>query len=162
MIGFLKQKVLDLKKHQLMDDRMILNCAFLLDKDNEKDFDIALNDLNSKYEEKINFKCVGPLPPYSFSTIEVKKVSYEEIDEARKLLGLGEETTNEEIKESYHRMAGEYHPDKDPGNYALAKKFEDITKAYKMLQSFCQKGEGSCSFKRPKAEDLFIIEAMKI
>ena len=167
MIEFLKDKagVDEAKKHERMDDKMILNCAFLLDKDREKEFDRALNELDKKYNETMNFRCVGPLPLYSFATYEVKKVSFKDIDEARKIMELGQETTLNEIKESYRKMAQKYHPDNDPNNHELEKKFEDITKAYKMIMGFCGKelppGE-KCSFKQGNQKDVLIIDTLRI
>jgi DnaJ-domain-containing protein 1 len=140
MLEFLKDKaqVSEFKKHELMDDRMILNCAFLLDKDKESEFDLALNELNEKYNEKINFRCIGSLPLYSFFTYEVKKVNFENIDNAKKLLGLGEEADTPVIKASYRRLVREKHPDRFPDDMDAQKKFEDIQKAYKMLLDYCQ------------------------
>jgi len=167
MLEFLKDKVKvdEAKKHELMDDSMVLNSAFLLDKDKEKEFDQALNELNKRYNERINFRCVGPLPLYSFASHEVKKVSFKEIDEARNMLELGEETTLNEIKESYRKLAQKYHPDNDPNNPDLEKKFENITKAYKLLVSFCGEGlrpEEKCSFKQGSQRDVLIIDILRV
>ena len=38
--------------------------------------------------------------------------NFEEIDKARKLLGLGEAATLKQIKQAYRQMAFRYHPDK--------------------------------------------------
>ena len=162
MLNFLKEKAADFQKHQLMDDKMILNCAFLLDKAQEKEFDQALNELNTRYNEEINFKCVGPLPPYSFSTIELKKVGYAEITEAQALLELNEEVTIDEIKESYRHLALKFHPDNNPNDPHLKKRFEDIAKAYKLLSNYCRRSdEGQkCSFKKAKGEDFISIDIL--
>ena len=167
MVEFLmdKVKINEAKKHERMDDSMILNCSFLLDKDDEENFDRSLEELNQKYEEKINFRCVGPLPLYSFATYEVKRVSFKEIDEARKLMELGQETTLNDIKESYRKLAQKYHPDNDPHNPDLEKKFESITKAYKLLISFCGQGlhpEEKCSFREGSQKDVLIIDILRV
>lgn len=164
MLDFLKEKVSDLQKHELMDDKMILNCALLLDKDKEKEFDQSLNELNARFNEEINFKCVGPLPPYSFSTIELKKVAYDEINEARKLLGLNEEVTLSEVKETYRQLALKFHPDNNPEDSNLKERFEDITKAYKLLTNYCrQVAQGDrCSFEEAKGKDFISIDILKV
>ena len=167
MIEFLmdKVKVNAAKKHERMDDTMILNCAFLLDKDKEENFDKTLEELDQKYEQKVNFRCVGPLPLYSFLTYEVKRASFKEIDEARNMLELGEETTLNEIKESYRKLAQKYHPDNDPNNPDLEKKFESITKAYKMLTGFFGEGvrpEEEFSFKESSQKDALIIDILRV
>jgi len=167
MLEFLmdRGRVKESKKHELMEDRMIMNHAFLLDKDKEKEFDRALNELNKKYNETINFRCVGPLPLYSFATYEVKKVSFKEIDEARIILELDEETTPNDIKESYRRLAQKYHPDNDSHNPDLEKKFEGLTKAYKMLISYCEHGlrsESKYSLKESSQEEALIIDILRV
>ena len=164
MLELLKGKVTDFQKHDLMDDKMILNCAFLLDKDKENGFDEALNELDTRFNSEINFKCVGPLPPYSFSTIELKRVGYAEINEAGKLLGLNEEVTIHEIKESYRKMALKFHPDNNPDDSNLKKQFENIAKAYKLLSNYCQQaGQGEkCSFKEAKGKDFISIDILKV
>ncbi|ODS34280.1 MAG: gas vesicle protein [Candidatus Scalindua rubra] len=160
IIDCLKEKAIDFQKHKIMDDRMILTCAFLLDRDKESEFDEALNELDKRHDGLINFKCVGPLPPYSFTTMEVKKVGFRQLNEAGNLLDLGEEVTADDIKDSYRKKTLDCHPDKDPDDPVLAERFEEITRAYKMLTSFCR-GE-KCSFKSDDVKDFFLIEAMKI
>ena len=160
ILDVLNQKAIDSQKHEVMDDKMILNCAFLLNKEKEEDFDETLNELDRQYNDLINFKCVAPLPPYSFSTMGVKKIGFNDLNEARRLLGLGEETTVDEIKDGYRKKTLDWHPDRDPDNPALAEKFEEITRAYKMLISFCR--DDKCSFKAGDTKDSFVIEAMQI
>jgi len=65
--------------------------------------------------------------------------SFNEIDEARRLLGLGEAATLREIKSAYRRLAHRYHPDKHSG--ATAEETEETMKrlnsAYKLLMDYC-------------------------
>jgi DnaJ-domain-containing protein 1 len=162
MLEFLKEKVkvCEFKKHELMDARMILNCAFLLDKDKESEFDRALKELNKKYNEKINFRCISSLPLYSFFTYEVKKVNFENIDNARKLLGLGEEVDTSEIKASYRRLAREKHPDKFLDDIDAQKKFEEIQRAYKTLLDYCQ-NERKC-IRKEDVESSYMISIFDV
>jgi len=41
---------------------------------------------------------------------------FKEIDEARRILGLDEEASMEEIKEAYRKLCLKYHPDRCKGN----------------------------------------------
>jgi hypothetical protein len=125
------------KAHDLMDDTMVLNTAFLMDKNKQKDFEQKLDEINNEFEEKLNFRCVGPLPPYSFYTLEVKKAQFEEVDWAKKKLGLENDLiTAEEIKKAYHRSAMTSHPDKNPDTPDIEKKFDEMAKAYKILLDY--------------------------
>jgi hypothetical protein len=156
----LKEKAFDFCTHDTLDNTMILNSSFLLDINREKDFDKKLNELDEKYKKKINFRCVGPLPPYSFSSIEVKKWQFENIDRARRLLGLGEEITRSEIKSAHRRLVFKYHPDKNPEGSPLDKEFNELTQAYKLLLEYCQSDQ--CSLRKEDVKDSILIKILKI
>ena len=101
--SFLKNVCQDFKNHELMDDKMVLNFAFLIDKNDQKDFYKRIEGLNTIFAEKLNFRCVGPLPPYSFYTIEVKKMQFEDVDWAKKTLGLEDVLIKDKVKKAYPR-----------------------------------------------------------
>lgn len=128
----------DFKVHDLMDDKMILNSAFLINKDKHKDFEDKIEKLNAKFTEELNFRCVGPLPPYSFYTLEIKKIQFKEIDWARKKLGLNDFINKDEIKKAYRNLALSSHPDKNSDKPDVEREFGDMNRAYKMLFDYCQ------------------------
>lgn len=148
----LKTVSCDFKTHELMDDKMVINTAFLINKHEQKDFYRKIEELNVKFNDKLNFRCVGPLPPYSFYTLEIKKMEFEEVDWARKKLGLlNDAAAKEEIKKAYQAKAFSCHPDKNPDMPDTERQFDDANKAYKILLDYCQTfeqaGEGNnCSF----------------
>ena len=53
-------------------DDMIMNAVFLVDRGREKEFDSCVEELGVHYGDGIEFKYVGPVPPYSFVNIVVK------------------------------------------------------------------------------------------
>jgi hypothetical protein len=125
------------KAHDLMDDKMVLNTAFLMDKNRQKEFEHKLDEIDDKFEDKLNFRCVGSLPPYSFYTLEVKKPQFEEIDWAKRKLGLEKDfITAIEIKKAHHRTALTCHPDKNPDTPNIEQKFDEMTRAYKILLDY--------------------------
>ena len=127
----------NLKAHDLMDDKMVLNTAFLVSQTRQKEFERKLDDLNDKFEEKLNFRCVGPLPPYSFYTLEVRRPQFEEIDWAKKKLGLENDfITADEIKKAHRKTALTCHPDKNPDTPNIKQKFDEMTRAYKILLDY--------------------------
>lgn len=140
ILEFIKNRVriIDSRKHELMTDKMILNCAFLLRKEDENVLDQALKELNEKYNEQIDFRCVGPLPPYSFFTYTVQKTNFEDIDKARKLLELGDKADSSLIKSAYRKLVQEKHPDKTPDDREAQEKFEEIQAAYRTLLEYCK------------------------
>lgn len=134
----LKIFCVNFKTHGLMNDKMVVNIAFLVDKDKREDFDKKVEELNAQFNEKLNFRCVGPLPPYSFYTLEINKLKSEEIDWAKKRLGiLNDITSKEELKKAYHRQAFSTHPDKNPNGPCAEEKFNEVNKAYKILADHC-------------------------
>ncbi len=133
----LGQVAQDSKAHDLMDDEMVLNTAFLIGRNKQREFEQKVNQLNDEFEDKLNFRCVGPLPPYSFYTLEVKKPHFEEIDWAKKQLGLTNDfVTAEDIKKAHRRSALTCHPDKNPDMPDIEKKFADMTRAYRILLDY--------------------------
>jgi len=127
------------KAHDLMDDKMVLNTAFLLNHNRQKDFERRVEEVNNEFEEKLNFRCVGPLPPYSFYTLEIRKAQFKEIDWARKKLGLENDfITADEIKKAHRRSALTCHPDKNPDTPDIEKKFDEMTRAYRILLDYYQ------------------------
>jgi hypothetical protein len=156
-IEALKDVSVDLRRHDLMDDRMIFNTAFLIGSDKKTEFEKRLDELNTIYNEKINFRCVGPLPAYSFYTIETKKVRFEEVDWARKMLHLGNKATKEEIIKAYRNGAKLYHPDKSPDVPNAERRFNEIYRAYRILLEYCQ-GD-ACSFnEKGFSQDAIIVK----
>ena len=65
--------------------------------------------------------------------------NFNEIEEARKLLGLGEAATLKEIKKAYRKLAHRYHPDKhkSPADDESAETMKRINLAYKLLIEYC-------------------------
>jgi Gas vesicle synthesis protein GvpL/GvpF len=53
-------------------DRMIMNAAFLIDRNTEAQFDQKVKEIASKYEDKLSFRYTGPWPPYNFVHIRLK------------------------------------------------------------------------------------------
>lgn len=127
----------DARAHDLMDDRMVLNSAFLIRKDRQEDFDNQVERLNEQFDNTLDFRRIGPLPPYSFYTLEVRVRQFEEMDWARRQLGIDDDfITVGAIKKAHHRVALACHPDKHRDVPDIEKKFADMSKAYRMLLEY--------------------------
>lgn len=160
IVDKLSKCAVDYWPHDVMDDNMIMNVAFLILRDKEGELDNAVNELNEKYQEKVDFRCVGPLPPYSFTTMEVKRMDFSEIIEAKNLLVLGEEATKSEIKQKHRELARRFHPDQHPGDIETQKQFERITKAYRLLSDYCQ--QEKCSFSQEEVDKFLLIRTLEM
>jgi hypothetical protein len=53
-------------------DKMIMNAAFLIEREREEEFDAAVNRVARKFGNRLNFKYTGPWPPYNFVNIRLK------------------------------------------------------------------------------------------
>lgn len=133
LAGDLKGVAWDFWLHDLMEDTMIMNGAFLVDKNKEKEFEDKVGFLDKKYQGTINFRMIGPLPPYSFCSLEIKKMEIHKVEEAEKILGLGGGATLSKVKEAYRRLMQKFHPDKNLDNLSARKQFERINEAYNTL-----------------------------
>lgn len=51
------------------------------------------------------------------------------------ILGVRRNSTQEEIKRAYKKLAFEYHPDRNPGNVKSEERFKDINAAYQVLSN---------------------------
>lgn len=134
----LKPVTEDVRLHDQLSDKMILNAAFLLEKKNEQSFSALLDTLDQQLEKNINFRVVGPLPPYNFSTILFKKIDTESIEKAKKTLGITGELTEHTLRETYHQLAKAYHP--DTSSEEDTDRFQLVHAAYRILKDFVENG----------------------
>ena len=64
--------------------------------------------------------------------------SASEIDQARRLLGLGELASIGEIKTAYRQMCKQWHPDVSEDEEAANLRMKDINAAYRLLLDYCE------------------------
>jgi len=60
------------RDNQPIGDKMIMNAAFLVERDREAEFDAVVNKIAKKYGKRLKFKYTGPWPPYNFVNIRLK------------------------------------------------------------------------------------------
>jgi hypothetical protein len=135
ILEYLSPISLDIKPHDVMNYQMISNSAFLINRSDQKEFEQLVRNLDKDYKGKLNFKIVGPLPCYSFFTIEIEELNPENVFQANIELGLKEETSEQAIKKAYLKKAKLFPPDvnlkKGEEEY-----FNSITKAYHILLDY--------------------------
>ena len=56
------------------------------------------------------------------------------IDDPYKVLGVSRDASDDEIKRAYRALAKKYHPDRNPGDEAAAKKMQEINAAYEQIK----------------------------
>jgi len=60
------------RDNQPIGDKMIMNAAFLVERERESEFDRVVNKIARKYGKRLKFKYTGPWPPYNFVNIRLK------------------------------------------------------------------------------------------
>ena len=135
LLPSLRQVAQDLVINPPMDESMVVNVALLVDRDDGAALDRQLELLDEEFEGRLYFRCVGPLPPYSFAATEVVVPSFQAVDKARRRLGLAETVPPAEIKCAYRRLAGQFHPDHSPDDPDAASRMAELTQAYELLNA---------------------------
>jgi len=72
ILQVLKRNCAGFKQNKLFGDRMVLNAAFLLDCDWERDFDHRVRQLSEKLAQTMKFAYIGPAPPFNFVNLVVE------------------------------------------------------------------------------------------
>ena len=57
------------------------------------------------------------------------------IDDPYKVLGLGPDASDEDVKRAYRRLAKKYHPDLNPGDQEAARKMQEVNAAYEQIKN---------------------------
>jgi hypothetical protein len=172
ILSALRPIAADLAENALMDDRMVANLALLLPEQASEALDQRLAQLDGEFEQRLNFRCIGPLPPYSFASVEVNLPSFEVIDQARRALSLGDRAGLAEIKSAYRRLIRQSHPDLpaaapiNEGQAAL------LTDSYKTLMSYAKAwlsagsegapAEGGYRFDREAVEGAILVAVQRL
>lgn len=138
LLPALHSVALDAVINPLMGDSMVLNVALLVDEPGRRQLDGQLEALDKEFGGRLNFRCVGPLPPYSFATVEVQMISGEAANAAWQHLDLGESATPDEIKRAYHRRVRQVHPDHNPSSPETESRMAALTQAYQLLMALAE------------------------
>jgi gas vesicle protein GvpL/GvpF len=71
IFGRLRDVTVASRANKPIGDKMIMNAAFLVSRDQEAEFDSRIKDIGARYNQ-LTFKYTGPWPPYNFVNIRLK------------------------------------------------------------------------------------------
>jgi len=71
LLEILKPLSLDFRENRVLGDMNLVNVAFLVAKEKEKEFDQKMQELEKVYGERKKLKYIGPVPPYNFVEVVV-------------------------------------------------------------------------------------------
>ncbi len=154
MGSFLKPFSVDVAPNALVSDEMVMNVAFLVERARQREFDAAVEQLDKVFENKITFRVIGPLPPYSFSTVEVSQLTLEQIQEARQTLHLEEVSSEAQVRKAYRRLAAEEQRSRGTGDggatdqLAKLKQASDLLVGYFRAMDRSDRGVGNAAVSR--------------
>jgi hypothetical protein len=143
LLDALVQVGVDNVVNPILDDSIILNLALLVDTKSADAFDRCLDELDSTYHGALTFRCVGPLPPHSFATVEITYLEPANVAQACGILELDAARSTDEVRSAYHRLARKSHPDIAPNlavDETASVSMTVLNDAYKTLLSFVGAG----------------------
>lgn len=149
MVGLLSPLSIDVAPNALVSDGMVMNVAFLVERVREKEFYESVEQLDRLYQDQIAFRVIGPLPPYSFSTVEVTRLTPEEVKEARQALHLKDVPSEADIRKAYRHLAAQQQRHLQAGDEPARDRVARLRQAVRVLlgcsqaQSHTANGHGS-------------------
>jgi hypothetical protein len=161
----LSKVALDSSDGRTTNELVIFNRSYLIEKSAESQFDEAMAELGAENESYLSFKCIGPIPPNSFSPLEFKRGNFDLINLSRMILSLPDRASYEHIRSAYRKLSKIYHPDKNPGNEQYSEYFKKVDEAYKILETYCYScgkspkvKKSEYSFIKDDVEEVFIVK----
>ncbi|MEI6242425.1 MAG: GvpL/GvpF family gas vesicle protein [Chlamydiota bacterium] len=125
--------------HEKLEDKMLINSSFLISQENEERFVECLSQFEEKVQNKIQFKYISPLPPHSFRSVHIQKLSSRQLTEVLELFEIGENTTFEELKNKNRELILKFHPDTEGKN--RESDFSRVHEAFNLLKNFYHEKE---------------------
>jgi hypothetical protein len=72
--AILQEQSIEAKVNNPVGIKNLLNASFLIEKSRENEFKEQVYKLDARFQGKMNFKYVGPLPPYNFVNLKLEPV----------------------------------------------------------------------------------------
>lgn len=134
-LGQLAKVIVD---HGRFEDNIILNTSFLISREEEEIFMQRIYELDEKFKGEFYFKCLCPLPPYNFRTVNIQKIAPKKLKEALALFEVREDMSLEDLKSKNRELVQHYHPDaRQTDSRNSEQDFSQILQALDLLKSFC-------------------------
>jgi hypothetical protein len=156
MIGFLQPVSVDVQLRPPAPGGGAMSVAFLVERAGRDAFYERIKQLNALFYNQIEFQAVGPLPPYSFATVEVTRPSRKAIDQARRLLNLNEVVGEVEVRQACRRLTAE-----DGAPPAELRRASDLLVAY-CRQEPDKEGRFLISIRRSRADEVRPLRLVEI
>jgi len=159
MVGFLKPVSFDVQPRPIDPGGIAVSVAFLVEEANLEAFHERIKHLNALFYNQVDFQVIGPLPPYSFATVEVNRYRPEAIDEARRLLKLNELNGEVEVRKAYRRLALESNSGGKLRDKLAKARLMALRRASDLLVAYCRgqaekDGDFLISIRRSRSDEV--------
>ena len=138
MLDILRPASVDTASNALIAEEMVMNEAFLVERDGLPGFNQAVERLDGLFGGEIDFRVIGPLPPYSFATVDIKRITGDEIRAARRSLHLDGQISEVEVRRAYRRLAAEGQRDPAAGTGPASARLAGLRRASDLLIRYCR------------------------
>lgn len=143
MLAALEPLALAVAPNPLISDELVMNVAFLMDRCRQGEFDGALQELDRLVGAEVNFRVLSPLPPYSFSMVEITRITPQQMEEARNTLQLTGTLSEVAVRQAYRRLAAETLGSRDLEDHLTRERFKGVRQASELLLQCCpRQGKG--------------------
>jgi len=167
MTQYLAKNAIDIQPKPVVNDEMVVDLAFLIPRGKQQGFDDQIRRKNEAIGDEINFRITGPLPPYSFCTVEIKRINSARIEEVKQILGGGTHISDKELRGAYCYSAAKSHPCTYFNSGIGDEHFITVQLALGLLNDYCQRQSESvkynpynrcCSLPPEEVSRAFLIE----
>lgn len=143
-------------EHEPLENRIVLNRSYLLNRMNEEILLRHLTDLDHRFDGELLFRCLTPLPPHSFCTIDIKNVPLIQLKEALELFEVTGSTTPADLKEKNGELTKIHHPDSKTGSTTM---FVRVCEHFSLLCALA--GSREMPFQNLDVENCFVTGIRK-
>jgi ElaB/YqjD/DUF883 family membrane-anchored ribosome-binding protein len=116
------------------DDSIAFHVSVLVADARRAELERHLHAFDSRTDGRFKLRCIGPLPPHSFCTVHIRAVSPEEVERARKLLGLPATASPRQARQAYRLICRSDHP--DVSHEPERTPFEEVSWAHRVLSAY--------------------------
>ena len=140
LFGTLRTVAADAIACPVAADQVALHAVLLMKTGETAALDGCLEDLDATYGGRLAFRCVGPLAPYSFATVEIEIVEAAALDQAMRLLGVGPAADAAEVRAAYRRAVKSVHPDATGESAGGSASMAALGEAHRILSLHAEAG----------------------
>ena len=125
-------------------DQVVLQLALLIKPGEMPALERCMELLDADHDGKLNFRCVGPLAPYSFATVDIEIIDGAALAQARCLLDVAPNALRTDVRTAYRRLAKNVHPDRANPNADGCPTMAALTDAYRILSRSAKSAARPC------------------